>query len=84
MTKNIIRVINIEGIDLLFDIELMKVVCFAKQDNLPVEIKNSTSHKHFILERDYIEDSDVMTRLIRRCQSYKSGIEFSKYKLKLH
>ena len=30
MSSNLIRFINQEGIDLLYDIELMKVVCFAK------------------------------------------------------
>lgn len=68
---------------MLFDIKLMKVVAFAKQDNLTIERVTPKMHKHFILEKDWVDDSEVLTRLVRRCQSYKSAIEFAKYDLTL-
>ena len=39
---------------MLYDINLMKVVAFAKQDNLTMERVTNKMHKHFILEKDYV------------------------------
>lgn len=81
VSKNLIRFINKEGIDLLFDIQRMKVVSFSKLDNLTTQKSDATEHKHLILEQNETDLSDILTRLVRRCQSYKSDIEFAKYKL---
>lgn len=81
ISKDLIRFVNKEGIDLLFDLTKMKVVAFSKLDNLMSQKPDAANHKHLILEQQEIELSDILTRLIRRCQSYKSEIEFAKYHL---
>jgi hypothetical protein len=81
VSKNLIRFINNEGIDLYYDIKLSKVVCFTKWDNLLSEKKHGELDRHLILDRAEIKFDDILTRLVRRCQEYKSAIEFEKYKL---
>lgn len=65
--KDLIRYVNKEGIDMLFDLQLMRVVAYCKRDNLTQDEAYFEKQRHFLLEQARLDDSEVFERLVRRC-----------------
>jgi hypothetical protein len=76
-----IRIVNSEGIDTLYDLKTSKIVVYSKRDNLNVMRVPAKSQKHFFLEREDFEEHDSLARLVHMTQNYKCQLEFAKYDL---
>jgi hypothetical protein len=63
-SKNMVRIVNSEGIDTLFDLKTLKIVAYSKRDNLNVMRVPAKSQKHFFLEREDFEVNDLLSRLV--------------------
>lgn len=57
--KDLLRIVNKEGIDVLFDLELMKIVAYCKRDNLTQDDQYFEKQRHFILEPTRLDSADV-------------------------
>lgn len=66
-SKNLIRFITKEGIDLLYNIQLKRIVVFSRHDNWDTIRHGTMNSRHHILDPAAITPKDTLARLIRRC-----------------